>query len=133
MTWERIEPKRGGGGRAPIDYAVRLSSTKDKSLGRERLSIAISDPMMRKLKWKIGDSINLLIDRRENLIGIERSPSGSRIITHSGGAKGLRGKHGRVSVALEQKELRKFVLNEARYFGFDDIIVENDVLVIQGI
>lgn len=123
MAWEAIQRARPGGGGHAVDYAIRIAAHQGN-----KLAVTIAAPLMRKLRWKIGDRVHFLIDRERGLIGLQRTTDFHGItITLMGGksSSGGRVKHGLVKLALPAEVTKRCVNGQPRRIDDADVIIDD--------
>lgn len=65
---------------------IRLSISK-AGQGREQLVIAIYEDVMRKMRWVIGDRVEVGLDLDAGCLGLRRVPTGGYALSGKGGDK----------------------------------------------
>lgn len=124
MTWERIKSSATRGrGRTKIDYGLMMSRHSSS-----RLAITIAEPLMRRLKWKLGDRVHFLIDDANEMFGLQRTTSieGRTLTTSGGPEKSPRRKHGFVKITIpEMSVLIRCVNGAPRRFGIDEVLIDD--------
>jgi hypothetical protein len=132
MAWKKIEKKGGGRSGGAVNYAVRVSR-----MANNKLSVTLSESMLRRLKWKQGDRVHLLIDQQNNMLGLQRTTdlSGRTLTAMSGGnsAKRTKTKHAVVRGGLTAAIIKRCVNGSPREFSVDEVIIDDqeDIVAIE--
>jgi hypothetical protein len=121
MGWVVIEKKGRGGGKSIYD--LRMSRSK-----YGQVSFTVSAALLRLLRWKIGDRVDVMLDHDDRIIGIAKTDKeNGRVLCAFGGTKGKSKKPDKacVRVSMSPKDLSLCVNGQAREFTSDQLVIDN--------
>lgn len=125
--WKTITPKSSG---RKIDYEVRLSRFKDDSI-----SIVISSSLMKRMRWKRGDKVHVMIDEENGMLGVMRTTEHqARTLCSPGGTDKREVKAGgcpaSVRFTADSKIVDRCVNGKPRFFDHANVVCDMDQDVV---
>lgn len=119
MAWRIIKASGRGGRNSSIDYVLRIVSQGEK------LVVTIPEKTMKRLKWKLGDRVQFLIDDQSHMFGVRRTTDLNALTLTHHGKRGST-KHSVCKCKLTQEDLAKCVNGSPRLFSMSDVLIDDD-------
>jgi len=128
--WTKLETKSKPRTRSGASYALRLA----RYGGDKILSVTLSEKMIKRLKWKLGDRVHFIIDEKGEMFGLQRTTDLSgKTVTHNSAKKSCRQAVVRITCP-DSKTLDKICIpKQPRVFDIADVLIDDgeDILAIE--